>query len=283
MLNLYSLNADGTGAVSRLTDSPVAQVPMSWHPSGQFLSFVQNTVVPTGCDLMILPMEGNATRGWTPGKPTVFLATLASELYSMFSPDGRWIAYASNESGSAYEGPWRISTEGGSFPRWSPTTHELLVLNPAGKVLFAPYTIVGDSFCADTPPVWTSTRAVGLGLNTPKLRQSSGNPLAPSRRTPIWLDCGQGWGLWQASACVDAHWRSLMPTHIEVLEAEVLNLSSAERSRLLERLIASLDADPEIEEAWVTEAQRRESAINNGSVVPVPGNEAMARLRARFK
>ena len=74
-----------------------------------------------------------------------------------------------------------------------------------------------------------------------------------------------------------------MPTHIEVLEAEVLNLSSAERSRLLERLIASLDADPEIEGAWVIEAHRREAAINNGSVVPVPGDEDMARLRARFK
>ena len=74
-----------------------------------------------------------------------------------------------------------------------------------------------------------------------------------------------------------------MPTHIEVLEAEVLSLSSAERARLLERLIASLDADPEIEEAWVAEAQRREGQINRGSTAAVPGDEAMARLRARFR
>lgn len=69
-----------------------------------------------------------------------------------------------------------------------------------------------------------------------------------------------------------------MPTHIEVLEAEVLSLSIAERSRLLERLIASLDADPAIEEAWVAEAGRREAEINNGSVAAVPGDEALARL-----
>lgn len=74
-----------------------------------------------------------------------------------------------------------------------------------------------------------------------------------------------------------------MPTHIEVLEAEVLSLSTAERSRLRERLIASLDVDPEIEEAWVGEAEKREAELVSGSVVPVPGDEAMARLRARFK
>ena len=75
----------------------------------------------------------------------------------------------------------------------------------------------------------------------------------------------------------------LMPTHIEVLEAEVLSLSTAERSRLRERLIASLDVDPEIEEAWVGEAEKREAELVSGSVVPVPGDQAMARLRARFK
>ena len=74
-----------------------------------------------------------------------------------------------------------------------------------------------------------------------------------------------------------------MPTHIEVLEAEVLSLSTAERSRLRERLIASLDVDPEIEEAWVGEAEKREAELVSGSVVPVPGDQAMARLRARFK
>lgn len=73
-----------------------------------------------------------------------------------------------------------------------------------------------------------------------------------------------------------------MPTHFEVLEAEFLSLSVAERSWLLERLISSLDSVPEIEEAWVVEAGRREAEISDDSVAPVPGDEALARLRARL-
>ena len=48
---------------------------------------------------MILPMEGDEASGWKPGKPTVFLNTPFLEEEPMFSPDGRWIAYTSTESG----------------------------------------------------------------------------------------------------------------------------------------------------------------------------------------
>ncbi|MGH9410559.1 MAG: protein kinase domain-containing protein [Vicinamibacterales bacterium] len=180
--NVYWVKADGTGAVSRLTDSPVPQYPTSWHPSGQFLIFEQLTAGPTGWDLMIVPMEGDTAHGWTPGKPRVFLATAAAEFQPMFSPDGRWMAYASNAAGSnsnTYDvyvrafpgpgGPWRISTASGVFPLWSPTAHELLFTSSfsGGQVLFAPYTVVGDSFQADKPQVWTPTGVVGLGTNSP--------------------------------------------------------------------------------------------------------------------
>jgi hypothetical protein len=71
--NLHWVNADGTGEVTRLTDSPESQTQgSSWHPSGKFLAF-QASRGTTGSDLMILPVEGDATRGWTPGTPTVFL------------------------------------------------------------------------------------------------------------------------------------------------------------------------------------------------------------------
>ena len=186
--NLYWVNADGTGEVTRLTDSLESQVPSSWHPSGTFLAFTE-TRGGTRTDLMILPMEGNAARGWTPGKPTVFLSTTANETAPMFSPDGRWIAYFSNEAGGGinfdvfvrpFPGPggeWRVSTDGGFHPRWSTTAHELLFLHPSqrnslgsrratspSEVMFAPYAVVGDSFRADKPQVWSPTNIGGAIL-----------------------------------------------------------------------------------------------------------------------
>ncbi len=174
MSNLYWVNADGTGVVARLTDSPDNQVPWSWHPSGKFLAF-HVARGATSVDLMILPMEGDAARGWTPGKPTVFLSTPAVEAGPMFSPDGRWITYVSTEAGGAsdvyvrpFPGPgggWRVSTAGGSYPRWSATTHELLFLaGTQGQIMAAPYAVVGDAFRAETPQIWSPTNVQGASI-----------------------------------------------------------------------------------------------------------------------
>jgi putative addiction module component (TIGR02574 family) len=74
-----------------------------------------------------------------------------------------------------------------------------------------------------------------------------------------------------------------MPTSLEALQAEVLRLSPSDRSRLLERLILSLDADAEVEAAWDAVADARENEINSGAASAVPFEEAIARLEARFK
>ena len=73
-----------------------------------------------------------------------------------------------------------------------------------------------------------------------------------------------------------------MSTNLEVLEAEVLQLTPADRSRLFERLIASIDTDSAVEQAWELEADRRESELESGLVAAVPGQQAVARLRARL-
>lgn len=73
-----------------------------------------------------------------------------------------------------------------------------------------------------------------------------------------------------------------MTTSLEVLEAEALKLAAADRSHLLERLIASLDTDPEVEAAWEEEADRREASLESGSAAEVPAHEAMSRLRSRL-
>ena len=74
-----------------------------------------------------------------------------------------------------------------------------------------------------------------------------------------------------------------MSTNLEVLEAEVLQLPPVERSHLLERLIASLDSDPEVEDAWEREADRREADLASGTVSAISGPDAIARLRAKLK
>ncbi len=74
-----------------------------------------------------------------------------------------------------------------------------------------------------------------------------------------------------------------MTTPLDTLEAEVLRLPSADRSHLLDRLITSLDADREMEEAWAQEARRRDAEIESGAVEPIPADVVMAKLRAALK
>ena len=74
----------------------------------------------------------------------------------------------------------------------------------------------------------------------------------------------------------------LMTIPVEVLEAEVLSLPQAERSRLLDMLLASLAADPEWEQAWADEADRREAEIEAGRSTWLPGEEVVARMRAQL-
>ncbi|MBS1137638.1 MAG: addiction module protein [Proteobacteria bacterium] len=74
-----------------------------------------------------------------------------------------------------------------------------------------------------------------------------------------------------------------MSSTVEAIEAEALLLPAAERARLVERLIASLDADPEVEEAWAAEVERRNAEIESGAVSLISGPEALAKLKAEFR
>jgi len=75
---------------------------------------------------------------------------------------------------------------------------------------------------------------------------------------------------------------SMSPT-VAALEAEVLRLPAAERANLVNRLIASLDADPEVEEAWASEVEQRHAEIERGDVTLRAGPETLARLRSEFQ
>ena len=192
--NLYWVNADGTGEVTRLRESPRAERPDSWHKSGRFLAFTAG--VNRDADVMILPMQGDAVRGWTAGKPFALLATPANESGAMFSPDGRWIAYTLNERTTLANvyvrpfpgpgGPWRISDDRGTAPDWSASGHELLFLNSkTNMIMFVSYSVAGDSFRADQPQPWQPTSIMALATSSRRFAiHPDGKRLALVARDP---------------------------------------------------------------------------------------------------
>ena len=80
----------------------------------------------------------------------------------------------------------------------------------------------------------------------------------------------------------DSHSGALRAATLETLQAQVISLSKDDRARLLERLLASLDVDTEVEEEWEALAAQRQAELESGTVVGVPLEDAIAHLRARF-
>jgi putative addiction module component (TIGR02574 family) len=74
-----------------------------------------------------------------------------------------------------------------------------------------------------------------------------------------------------------------MSTRLEVLEAEALKLTDSERASLAQKLLASLDENSEVEEAWAAEVERRLAAVERGEVFDIPIAEALALLRSEPK
>jgi eukaryotic-like serine/threonine-protein kinase len=168
--NLYWQRADGTGDAERLTTSQNAQWPSSFHPNGRTLAFLETS---TGgvTDVMMLPIEGDEKSGWKPGAPAAFLKASYSESSAMFSPDGRWIAYISNEGGrndifvAPYPGPggkYQLSSATSDDPTWSRTAQEFFFLNTADlRVMVMPYRVEGNTFVAGKPVPLHETRIAG--------------------------------------------------------------------------------------------------------------------------
>jgi Tol biopolymer transport system component len=160
--NLYWQRSDDAGEPQRLIESKLGEFPLSWHPSGKFLAY-REIGRDTGADVWILPMEGDEGSEWKPGRPTVFLAGPFDETDANFSPDGRWLAYQSDESGQnqvyirPFPGPGgrvQVSTTGGSMPRWSRTRNELFFASADREIMMATYTVQGDTFRVDKPSLW---------------------------------------------------------------------------------------------------------------------------------
>jgi serine/threonine-protein kinase len=154
--NLFWRRADGGGEPERLSTSPNLQLPSSSSPDGKVIAYVE-TNVTSGEHIWLLPVgEGKAP-------PRRWLNTRSEESQPDFSPDGRWIAYVSNESGreevyvQAYPGPgprYTVSRDGGSSPAWSRDGHELFYMGEGSDknvaMMDAPI-VTSPSFSIGTP------------------------------------------------------------------------------------------------------------------------------------
>jgi Tol biopolymer transport system component len=146
-LSLYRIAADGSGEPERLGSSDRGQTMMSWSSDG-VIAYLE------GGDIWVLPPDG---------APAPFFTSETAERYPTFSPDGRWLAYVSNQTGEAevyvraYPGPGaatRVSTDGGLSPAWSRDGQWIYFManpRPGRRSMMVVDVAPGDPFRAGAP------------------------------------------------------------------------------------------------------------------------------------
>ncbi len=158
---LFIQAADGTGEAERLTTSEIVQIPEAFSPDGTQLVFRHNQTGNEGLHILSLDDERSS-------EP--FIDGTFFEGAAAISPNGRWIAYHSNESGqlevyvrpfpNVDDGKWQVSRAGGQFPQWGSDGSELYFR--AAEAMLVVGVQTDDMFSAGTPeglftgPYWTS-------------------------------------------------------------------------------------------------------------------------------
>jgi hypothetical protein len=180
--DLYEKLASGAEAERQFVTSPEVKTPSSWSSDGRFVLF-HSTDPQTSSDIWVADLGEGGTR--RPPATAVLLKTAAREVWGAFSPDGRWVAYMSNESGrpEIYVRPfarpgtqptgvqWQVSTSGGIHPVWRPDGRELYYVDPVGAMVAAPIVVNGITVAPGTPMVLFSTRILGGGIDAGQGRQ----------------------------------------------------------------------------------------------------------------
>lgn len=170
---IFWTRSDGAGKSQLLmTQSKNLQFPFSFTPDGKRLAWMEPTVTGGGFSLWTAPVESDGT-GLRGGKPELFLQNSFDERHPVFSRDGHWLAYDSDESGT-YQvyvrsfpdkgGKWQISNAGGTYPVWSGDARELFFRSNDNRIMVAAYTVKGDSIIADQPRVWSEKRLADFGI-----------------------------------------------------------------------------------------------------------------------
>jgi len=148
--NLSLLTVTTPNMTQPLVTSPNTQTFPDWSPDGRFLLYAEDLNDPsstTRTDLQLLPLDGSRT-------PMPYLSTRFSETRGRFSPDGKWVAYTSDESGgnevyvqSFPAGGFkvRISSKGGDFARWRRDGKELFYTAPDDMLMAVPIQVAAHS------------------------------------------------------------------------------------------------------------------------------------------
>ena len=153
--------ADGAGEPQPLLQSKNFLATHSFSPDGRRVAFTETTAETRG-DIWALPLDVSDPEHPKPGKPEAFLRTPANEQLPAFSPDGHWIAYASNETGNfevyvrpiSGGGKWQVSAGGGNNPIWSPAARQLFYADSQRRIVVVDYTDDGNSFQRGNPRPW---------------------------------------------------------------------------------------------------------------------------------
>ncbi len=164
---IYRKRSDGTGEEQALTpDNILNAFPSSWSPDGKTLAFSQlSDKDGSCCELWTLALDENGRP--EPPRPFLEQGSNGRATQPQISPDGRWMAYFSWESGvpqiyvvpfSGTGGKWQISTDGGTEPRWSKTGHQLFYVATGSTLVAVPYSVDKDSFQPGKPEVVYSGR-----------------------------------------------------------------------------------------------------------------------------
>jgi Tol biopolymer transport system component len=160
--HLYAQQVDSAAPPQQLTDKLLSEreVAGSWLPDGKTLAITSRGT--RAFDIMTLHIEGTETASWKPQSPTPLLNADFSEQAPAFSPDGRWLAYISNETGRnevyvrrfpELDGREQISSDGGALPTWSHARKELFYTS-VGAIRVVEYAPSGAEFRPGKSRVW---------------------------------------------------------------------------------------------------------------------------------
>jgi serine/threonine-protein kinase len=163
---IWWTRADGSAQPQHILDIPGMAVPGSFSPDGRRLAYHRlNDASPR---IWILPLDTTDPDRPKPGKPEAIPASRGGQFEPAFSPDGRWLAYASDESNQyqvyvrpypadAGSGKWQISTDTARFPIWSRNGKELFFESADGHIMVVEYTVKGETFTPGKPRRWSET------------------------------------------------------------------------------------------------------------------------------